>query len=97
MVALREGGALETEASGDEGLAPRQKTEAEREQIKLRATYLSGIAIGVFLVGGLSLPSSILISGKQNFWIAFAIAIVCVGASPVIHWAARRSLKDLDR
>ncbi|WP_185985040.1 amino acid transporter [Aureimonas mangrovi] len=75
------------------------KTEAEREQTKLRATYLNGIAIGIFLVGGLSVPSSILLSPAAGGSIAIplAIALFCFIVSPALHWTARISLKELDR
>lgn len=76
-----------------------QKTEGEREQIKLQAGYLNGIAIGLFLVGGLSIPTSILLNAAAGGSVAGAIvvSIFCFAASPTIHWAARRSLRELDR
>ena len=87
------------EGIGDEdleGLPPRQKSEGEREQIKLTAAYLNGLAIGLFLIGGLSIPSTILL----NFgWIRIAVvvALFCFCVSFVLHKAAKRSLKELDR
>lgn len=75
------------------------KTEGEREQIKLQATYLNGIAIGLFLVGGLSIPTTIFLSPESggSFVAPLVIALLCFIASPALHWLARRSLKELDR
>lgn len=70
------------------------------ERIKLKANYLNGLAIGVFLVGGLSQITSALSvgSGKNGtaFWITTGVACVCILASPVLHLWARHALKDLE-
>ena len=58
------------------GPSPRDKTEAEREQIKLQAAYLNGIAIGLFLIGGLSIPATILLSSGSG-WLAIGVAVLC--------------------
>lgn len=75
------------------------KTEGEREQIKLGAAYLNGLAIGLALVGGLSVPTTILLNAADNTIVlaAFIVAAVCLSASPVLHLLARKLLKELDR
>ncbi|MER0238247.1 hypothetical protein [Fulvimarina sp. MAC8] len=77
--------------------APAAKTESEREQIKLQAAYLNGIAIGLMLIGGFSVPASIVMNNSSRIWIALAVSVLCFCGSPIIHWAAKRSLKELDR
>ncbi|MEN3791171.1 amino acid transporter [Fulvimarina sp. MAC3] len=72
------------------------KTEGEREQIKLQAAYFNGIAIGLFVVGGLTIPTSILLSGNGATIGAAIISILCFLASPALHFVAKRSLKELD-
>ena len=93
----KEDGVSETDARDDRDIVARRKTEAEREQIKLQAAYLNGIAIGLILVGGLSIPASLLVAGAVQVWIAMAIAFLCFCISPALHLLAKRSLKELDR
>ncbi len=64
----------ESSNSGSE--ATDRLTEAPREQIKLGAAYLNGIAIGLFVVGGVSLPGTILLGGAgfRDFAVAFLIS-----------------------
>lgn len=73
------------------------KTEGEREQIKLQAAYMNGIAIGLFLIGGLSIPTTILTNAAGRGWLAILIACLCFVASFVLHKGAKRSLRELDR
>lgn len=78
------------------GAAGGNKTEGEREQVKLEANYMNGIAIGVFIVGGFTIPTSIVLnSGDYVFAVIFAP--FCFVASFILHKAAKRSLKELDR
>ena len=81
----------------DGNMSPgRDKTEGEREQIKLQATYLNGVAIGLFLIGGLSIPSTILLNSGRVL-LAIAVAFFCFFASFGLHKLAKRSLRELDR
>ncbi|MCQ0989982.1 amino acid transporter [Jiella marina] len=75
---------------------PTPRTEAEREQIKLQAAYSNGIAIGLFLIGGLSIPSTILVNVGQG-WLAIAVAMLCFLASFALHKFAKRTLRELDK
>jgi len=73
-------------------------TEGQREQIKLRAAYMNGIAIGLILVGGLSLPTTIALNARSRseLLLAFALFLFSFLASPYIHIRAMKSLRRLD-
>lgn len=72
-------------------------SEGQREQIKLGAAYLNGIASSLIIVGGLAIPTSILLNGVGHATVALMLALFCFIASPALHLLAKRSLKDLDR
>ena len=74
-------------------------SEGQREAVKLGAAYLNGIAIGIALVGGLSIPVSLLFSAPGTLPKVFAplLGLCSMPASPYIHGVARRRLKELDR
>lgn len=80
----------------DGSVAGGAKTEGEREQIKLQATYMNGIAIGVFVVGGFTIPTSIILSSGDLIFAAI-FAPLCFVLSFGLHKVAKRSLKELDR
>jgi hypothetical protein len=70
------------------------------EQTKLTATYLNGLAMGVFLVGGLApifssfyAPSGSAMSMPVGVMIA--VSAVCFLLSAALHFMARQVLKDL--
>jgi hypothetical protein len=68
------------------------------EQAKLTATYVNGLAIAVFAVGGLAPLFSILYSDRPAatpFWSVVAISLVCFVASGGLHYTARRFLKGM--
>ncbi|KQT64466.1 hypothetical protein ASG54_03085 [Aureimonas sp. Leaf460] len=74
-------------------------TDAAKEQIKLRATFLNGIAIATFGVGGLAPVVTALsrddISGG-TIGSLFVLSVVCLAVSGIIHSHAYRHLKGLD-
>ena len=75
-------------------------TEAGREQIKLRASFLNGIAIATFAVGALGpITKAVLETPADQRVIAGGVAfgLVCLLISGVIHFIAYRYLKELDR
>ena len=74
-------------------------SEGQREQMKLTATYLNGIAIGVALVGGLSIPTSVVLTATvpEVRAIAVAFGLFSIVLSPYIHVMARKTLRKLDR
>lgn len=74
-------------------------TDGQKEQIKLGATYLNGIAIGLFIVGGLSIPATILLDPPWRFspLFVFGFSLFCICSSIALHLGARRSLRRLDQ
>jgi hypothetical protein len=72
-------------------------TLVRTEQIKLTATYLNGIAITVFGIGGLTIPFNLYSSAALTAspWIAATISVVCFAASAVLHLAGKRVLREL--
>lgn len=73
-------------------------SEAQREQIKLRAAYMNGVAIGLVMVGGLSIPTAILLNADNVLEqvIAAVFALGSAALSPYLHLEATRILKRLD-
>ncbi|CDZ65270.1 hypothetical protein [Neorhizobium galegae] len=78
----------------------RLSSDARKEQIKLRATFLNNIGIGVILVGvftpvtrvTLELPAANL----DIPWIAFWM-VICFAIGLTLHLLATQLLKGLDR
>lgn len=68
------------------------------ERVELTATYLNGLAIAIFAVGGLA-PLVAIVSGTvQTGAVQVAVlATVCVGASMSLHLLARHSLSRLSQ
>lgn len=67
------------------------------EQRKLTATYLNGLAIALFAVGGLAPIFSFAFGSAagQPFWTVLIAAAICIFVSGILHLVARRSLKGL--
>jgi putative Ca2+/H+ antiporter (TMEM165/GDT1 family) len=68
------------------------------EQTKLRATYLNGLAIALFAVGGLTPLFSGLygtVPAQLPYWIIVIVSFLCFGASMLLHLRASRVLEDL--
>lgn len=68
------------------------------ERRKLSATYLNGVAVAVFAVGGFApFISTVLASstGAQNPFLVLGVMGICWIVSGAIHSAARASLKGL--
>ena len=67
------------------------------EQVKLTATYLNGLAIATFAVGGLA-PLVALVSGTTQqtaLTLILISSIICVSGSAALHLIAKRHLKGL--
>lgn len=82
--------------SVDDDEAARKLVANERR--KLSATYLNGVAVAVFAVGGFApFISTVLASGSgsQNPLLVFGVMAICWMVSGAIHSAARASLKGL--
>lgn len=68
------------------------------EQTKLRATYLNGLAIAVFAVGGLAPAFNALYAtapGRMPDWGVATLSLACLLISTAIHLAAMRVLREL--
>lgn len=66
------------------------------ERRKLTATYLNGLAIAVFAVGGLA-PIAGLILGTVGSVAGPAILVaICLLLSGVLHWVALLMLKGME-
>lgn len=66
------------------------------ERRKLTATYLNGLAIAVFAVGGLA-PVAGLIQGTVGSVAGPAtLVIICLLLSGVLHWVALLMLKGME-
>lgn len=75
-------------------------TDAGREQIKLRATFLNGIAIATFAVGTLTTLARALLDiseGHAGLAVGITFSLVCFVISWAIHIVAYRHLRELDR
>lgn len=65
------------------------------ERLKLSATYLNGLAVAVFAVGGFAPFISATLADNPRFPPVLLLMVVCWIASGVLHSVARRSLKGL--
>jgi hypothetical protein len=68
------------------------------EQAKLTATYLNGLAIATFAVGGLAPLFSALNAGTPGplpFWAVASISLVCALTSLSLHLIARLVLRRM--
>ena len=78
-------------------LIPDGSILVDNERIKLTATYLNGLAIAIFAVGGLA-PVVAIVSGTAQSGTASGISVlttVCVAVSVGLHLAARLILRGL--
>ena len=68
----------------------------QNEQVKLTATYVNGVAIAMFAVGGLA-PIVALFSGSISITplVATLLSTICVAISAALHAFARRHLRRL--
>lgn len=73
-------------------------SEASKERIKLRSTFLNNIAVGVMLLGTISTVIA-LVTGNQHATgnLALSVALVCIALSLGIHVVAVRWLEELDK
>lgn len=75
-------------------------TEAQREQIKLRATYINNVAVGVFTAGVLSPIIALATQENEPIYslpLSVLVAILCMGVSFVLHLKAVEHLSELRR
>ena len=65
------------------------------ERTKLTATWLNGISIAMFAVGGLAPPLSGLYGNAGPTALVALISVVCFAAAGGLHFMARHVLKSL--
>ena len=67
------------------------------EQTKLRATYLNGLAIAVFAVGGLAPVFSYAFGSiaDQTPWVVLVVSVICIAGSAALHMIALNVLREL--
>ena len=73
-------------------------TPRQTEQVKLSATYLNGIAVAVFAVGGfapLFAPVHPRFEDGTAFWVYISSTLGCWIVSGSLHYRARRILDRL--
>ena len=79
----------------DDKDADRKSLSIHNERVKLTATWLNGLAVAVFAVGGLApIFSALGRDASVSPFVALG-SVICIGASPALHSWARRTLKDL--
>ncbi len=70
-------------------------TTVHNERTKLTATFLNGLAVAIFAVGGLA-PAFTTLYGDRPVALPLALGVlVCLLASGALHYWARRSLRGL--
>jgi len=67
------------------------------ERLKLFATYLNGLGIALFAVGGLAPLFSVLYGTVPAASLALVsvISVICMFASVALHWVGSLTLKRL--
>jgi hypothetical protein len=67
------------------------------ERAKLTATYVNGMAIAIFAVGGLAPIFSVFLSGTASAttWLVMGSSFVCSLTSVALHFVTRRFLREL--
>lgn len=93
---------IKTEAGGEE-VTPVVLTDAQKESIKLRATYCNGLAVGIAVAGAFTSVSGLLftargILGGNPFTVMLLCAAACAAIifSADFHWDARKIIAKLD-
>lgn len=88
------------ESSKTPAAPPPPLSDARKEQIKLRATFLNGIGIGVILIGVFTPLTRIMvgdINAGTDVLSASLSPVVCFFLGTALHLIATRMLGDLSR
>jgi hypothetical protein len=74
-------------------------TDAEKEQIKLRATFLNGMGIGVMLIGVFTPVTRLIYDTAAPLNLSWVVLpmLVCFSLGIALHLAAGWILKGLNR
>ncbi len=65
------------------------------ERVKLTATFLNGLGIAAFAVGGLAPSLAAVNAGSGPTFFTAIVGVVCIGLAFALHLAARRILGRL--
>lgn len=68
---------------------------SRNEQRKLTATFINGVAVALFGVGGLAQIAAMATSGHMQ-GAAALLAVICVVLAIVLHLVARASLNGME-
>lgn len=74
-------------------------SDSEKEKIKLRATFVNGLAIGAMLIGVFTPITRAAYDPAMKsdaFFFMAASAFVCFGLGFILHYYATRHLDGLD-
>lgn len=71
-------------------------TLVRNEQTKLTATFLNGIGVAVFAVGGLAPVFSSLYTENGPPTFTLIMSVICFCAAMCLHWTARIILRRLE-
>jgi hypothetical protein len=66
------------------------------EQAKLTATYINGLAIGIFAVGAFAPVANFAAAGQAGGWPLFLLVVGCLLSSVALHYVARWMLRKLE-
>ncbi|MBP0615293.1 hypothetical protein [Jiella mangrovi] len=75
-------------------------TEAAKEQIKFRASWLNGLSVATFAVGTLASTSRALFQSGLNLSEVFQsilVGLICLAIAFILHIRAYATLKGLDQ
>ncbi|MDO5656967.1 MAG: hypothetical protein Q4G36_01395 [Paracoccus sp. (in: a-proteobacteria)] len=70
--------------------------QIRNEQTKLTATFINGMAVAVFAVGGLAPVFSAAYGTTSAGWRLALGSLACFAGSAARHWTARKVLKGLE-
>ncbi|TRL36269.1 hypothetical protein [Rhizobium straminoryzae] len=83
-----------------DGQSMRPLSDARKEQIKLRATFLNGIGIGVMLIGVITPPIRTLYGDIDAqihpIWLVL-VPLACFALGITLHWVGSTILKGLSQ
>ncbi|MCJ2066014.1 amino acid transporter protein [Methylobacterium sp. J-088] len=70
-------------------------TLVANERITFSATYVNGLAVAIFAVGGFAPFVSTALSDRPHFAPVLIAMVVCWIMSGAMHWAVRYALRNL--
>jgi hypothetical protein len=71
------------------------QTTVHNEQTKLLATFLNGLGIALFAVGGLAPLSSVIYANRAPDWRQVLGVLICFFGAFALHYLARNVLTRL--